>query len=59
MRERVYQKIGWVLFLLCSFCYTADALAVRNPLAIMGGGLFFAGCLVFMWPLFIKKHEPE
>lgn len=57
MRGRVYQKIGWVLFLLCSLCYTADALIVGNPLAIMGGGLFFVGCLVFMWPLWMKKND--
>lgn len=54
MSERKMHGIGWLLFLICSLFYTADAVINGNMLGIMGGILFFSGCVVFMVPFYYK-----
>jgi hypothetical protein len=55
-KERLFQLIGWVFFLICSFFFIADSLATRSPLGLAGNVAFFLGCIVFLVP-FTWKSE--
>ena len=55
-KERLFQLIGWVLFLICSFLFIADSIAARSPWGLAGSITFFLGCIVFLVP-FAWKSE--
>ena len=49
-RERQFQLLGWVLFLVCSGFFIADSIAVGSPLGLAGGVIFLVACIVFLIP---------
>jgi hypothetical protein len=47
-RSRKIQVYGWLLFVVCSLFFVADAIVNGGPLAIIASVLFFLGCFVFV-----------
>jgi len=47
-RSRRLQVYGWLLFVVCSGFFVADAVVNGGPLAIIAGVLFLVGCLIFV-----------
>ena len=50
-RQRRFEFYGWMLFVVCSFFFIAEAIVNGGPLAIIGAVLFLVGCIVFLVPL--------
>lgn len=46
--------IGWMLFFLCSLCFTASSVKNRDPFALAGSIVFLVACIVFLWPLIVS-----
>jgi len=44
------EKLGWLLFFLCSLIYMLDSIINGNSIMFVGGLLFFLGCVMFMLP---------
>lgn len=54
-RSERFQFYGWLLFVVCSFFFIADSAVAGNPLGIIGGVIFFLGCIIFLIPLVRKQ----
>jgi len=54
INEKNFHLAGWVLFTLCSFFYLSSSVITGDIIGIIGGVLFFLGCLAFMIPMFKK-----
>ena len=63
MRGEVYfHSIGWALFVVCSLFYIASAVRAGDLLSLLGGVLFFLGCVAFIIPLayrIFRRQEKE
>lgn len=47
-RSQRLQSYGWMLFVVCSLFFIADAAINGSALAITASALFFLGCFVFL-----------
>lgn len=56
MKEKNYQIVGWILFVICSLLYMYDSFLVKNTIAFLGGVAFFLGCISFLIPLFMHEE---
>lgn len=52
------QLVGWFLFIVCSICYLASAVAHRDTLTILGSVIFLIACIVFLIPLVAQLKKP-
>jgi len=55
-RERRFQFVGWLLFVVCSLLFIADNVTAGSTLGIAGSVLFLLGCIVFLIPLIWKRR---
>ncbi len=51
MSARGIQILGWVLFILSALGFIVSGLRAGDSMALLGGILFLAGCVVFLLPL--------
>ena len=58
-REKKFHLWGWVLFLICATFFIASSIAGDDILGLSGSIIFLIGCVLFLVPLVIKKHEDE
>jgi len=47
-KEPKYERIGWIFFILCSLFYIASSFHAKDIYGLIGGILFFVGCLFFI-----------
>ncbi len=55
VKEARVQLVGWLIFLVCSFLFIANSVAVGSLLGLAGSVTFFLGCIVFLIPFTWKK----
>ena len=55
MRDRTFNLIGWILFVLSAIGFIVSSLRSGDVPALIGSLLFLVACLVFLIP-FLRRH---
>lgn len=50
-RERRYQLVGWVLFVVCALFFATSAALSGDVLTLVGSIVFLIACIAFIIPL--------
>lgn len=51
MSAKGIQILGWALFILSALGFIVSGIRAGDSMALLGGVLFLAGCVVFLLPL--------
>lgn len=49
---------GWVIFIFSALFFMTSSILNGDPVGFVGALLFLVACLVFIYPLIVKK-DPE
>jgi predicted membrane channel-forming protein YqfA (hemolysin III family) len=52
-----YQLAGWILFIVCAFCYIISSLIHGDAWTFAGSVIFLMACLLFLVPMLKKKEK--
>ncbi|MFC1918040.1 cytochrome oxidase subunit III [Chloroflexota bacterium] len=54
-REEKFHLYGWILFLVCAVLFIIASLESGSRASLAGSVIFIIACIVFLYPLLIKK----
>ena len=57
--EKRLELAGWVLFVLCAILFVVDSIQSGTVVGLIASILFLLACLVFIFPLLVKKVWKE